>query len=61
MNPQKTECPLYLRYDAYVCLRLQKGKYSLSDAMDGLDTEEGTMNIPCVAFLERPCFHFSVL
>jgi hypothetical protein len=41
MNPQKTECPLYLSYDACVCLRLQNGQYSLSDAMDGLGTEEG--------------------
>jgi hypothetical protein len=41
MNPQKTECPLYLSYDACVYLQLQKGQYSLSDAMDGLGTEEG--------------------
>jgi hypothetical protein len=41
MNPQITECRLYLSYDAQVCLRLQKGQYSLSDAMDGLGTEEG--------------------
>jgi hypothetical protein len=41
MNPQKTESRLYLSYDACVCLRLYKGQYSLSDAMDGLGTEEG--------------------
>jgi hypothetical protein len=41
MNPQKTEYPLCLSYDACACLRLQKGQYSLSDAMKGLGTEEG--------------------
>jgi hypothetical protein len=42
MNPLKTEFPLYLSYDACVCLRLQEGQYSLSDAVEGLGTEEGS-------------------
>jgi hypothetical protein len=27
----------------------------------GLALRKGTMNIPCIAFLNRPCFHFPVL
>jgi hypothetical protein len=38
MNSQKTECTLYLIYNASVCLPLQK---RLPDAMEGLDTEVG--------------------
>jgi hypothetical protein len=39
MNSQKTECALYLSYDASVWLRPYKGKYSLAAAMEGLGTD----------------------
>jgi hypothetical protein len=58
-NAQKTECTLHISYDACVCLRLWKGQYLISNAMEGFGTEEE--NKDPVILLGLQCFQFCLL